>query len=195
MRKLIFLMLCIVFAAAFGCGAQDELILSKTVKSLEGGLTFFVPDNWESEPTDTDIMVLKLTDNISAYAQIYYLAYDEEYLTLDDFIEECCLRYSDDFIGEVQSLNISGMSAKKFEYVYEDFTEYFEEAKFHGFEYFIDAPEGVIYVDIYHSLINPASETQQVSTKKQRELLENIVEGMIIEKEDYNGETSLPSWN
>lgn len=184
MRKLLYLLLllCALSAAACGCGAQPQL--TKTVKSEEGDIVFSVPEDWEADSTHMDILVLSITDNISAYAQVYYLAYDDEYKTLEDFLNECLIRYIDDFTGEIQTLEIDGMIAKKFEYIYDDFTENFEEARFHGFEYFIDAPEGVIYIDIYHTLVNPESETDEVSTPLQRKLLESIVQSMRIEKTD-----------
>lgn len=192
MRKFVcfIVLLCALFPAC-GCGVQatDETILTKTVQSHKGDIVISVPDNWEADTEYMDILVLRITDNVSAYAQIYYLAFDEEYQTLDDFLNECLERYSEDYTGEVQALEIDGMSAKKFEYIYEDFTENFEEAKFHGFEYFIDAPKGVIYIDIYNTLVNPVSDMQEVSTPQQRKLLELIAESLRIDKADTVSQT------
>lgn len=194
MRKLLCVFLLYALSTFFcGCGAQalDEPVLAKTLKSQQGDIVISVPDNWVEDSVYMDIMVLKISDNISAYAQVYYLAYDEQYLTLDDFLDERLIIYSDDFTGEVQTLEIGGMAAKKFEYIYEDFTENFEEAKFHGFEYLIDAPKGVVYIDIYNTLINPKSETDEVSTPQQRRLLESIAESVRIGKteSETGGET------
>lgn len=184
MRKCMLLAAAILALAAVacGCGPQtSEAELSKTVYSEFGELAFLVPDNWEADYSrNTDVLVLTISDNISAYAQVYYLGFDEDYATLDDFLDERLELYGDDILGDTETIEIDGMAAKKFEYIYKDYNENFEEALFHGFEYLIQAPEGVVYIDIYHTLVNPASDTQDVSSKQARHLLERVAQSMHI---------------
>lgn len=187
MRKIMLIAAALCLAVICGCGQQteNEPALSKTVYAEHGEVSFLIPEDWEADYTrNTDVLILTITDNLSAYAQVYYLGFDEEYTALDDFLYERLDLYGDDVLSDVETIDIDGMSAKKFEYTYKDYNENFEEALFHGFEYLIEAPEGVVYIDIYHTLVNPESDTQDVSTQQARRLLERIAQSIRIGDDD-----------
>ena len=185
-RILIITVITILALISCACGGAEDIIeenipLSKTVSTADGNITLNVPENWEADDSrNTDTMVLTLTDNVSAYAQVYCYALDEDYDTIEAFLQEYLEFYGDDILSEVEALEIGGMPARKFEYLYEDYNEYFYEARFRGFVYLIETPDGVIGIDVYHSIIEPFSETDEVSTQSERDLLMRIIESLKV---------------
>ena len=190
-RILIIAVITILVLISCACGRADDIIeeeipLSKTVATEDGGITLNVPENWEADDSrNNDTLVLTLTDNVSAYAQVYCYALDEDFDSIEAFLLEYVDYYGDDILSEVETLEVGGMPARRFEYLYEDYNENFYEARFRGFVYLIETPDGVISIDAYYSIIEPFSETDEVSTELERALLVRIIESIrIIETPD-----------
>ncbi len=187
MRKTVFLfILALAFIpAVFGCTTKEAVTpLSQTVSAAENSFTFLVPENWQAkEAEDSDGLVLTMTDNISAYAHVYYYRFDEDYAELDDFLSVYQNRFFDDMIGEVETIDINEKNAVRFEYLNDDINEYFESAGFRGYIYLIEAPLGIICIDIYHTAVDP-SKADEVSTEQQRLLLQEIAQSIIISDEE-----------
>lgn len=182
-RLLSIAMIAVWIVALCGCEnpKETDVPLGKTVLAVDGTVAFRVPDNWEADfSRNTDAFVLTITDNVSAYAHVYYYACDEDYATLDDFLTEFLYQFGDDIVGGVTDIEINGMRAKKFEYFYDDYNEHFEEARFCGFLYLIDAPDGVINVDVYYTQIEPFPDETMRCTPDEKRLLQSIAESLTI---------------
>lgn len=188
-KKLLHIALVAALSVALcACGGGETPIdLPKTIFAVEGKLAFRVPENWSADYSDNeDALVLTMTDGVSAYAQVYYYGCDGNYTTLDDFLEEYQEFYGDSMQEEAVALTVGGQNAKKFEYIYEDYNENFQEARFRGFIYLVEAPAGVVCVDIYHLVVEPF--TDEVCTKEQRTLLEQIAQSLQFTDADVSPE-------
>ncbi|MDD5018235.1 MAG: hypothetical protein PHO15_09075 [Eubacteriales bacterium] len=143
----------IMITALCGCGTNfTQPELSKEIDTTDGGFVFYVPEGWSVfDEWYVEDCILSITKDYEIYADIYFYS-DEVY----DFTEVFCLNnavnyYDDNMIGDIETLDLDGMTAYKFQYSKIDIGADGLEYNYHGFVYMIDAPSGVIEANIYYS--------------------------------------------
>ena len=162
-------------AALTACGPVE---LSSSLDTTDGNFTFSVPEGWsEYDGLAEDDLVLHMTDGGVAFAKVYYISYDLYDYSYEKSIKDVTAYYSGSIIGEADELTISEMDASKFEYDMVDLSEEETEVDYHGFEYVINAPKGVLNVDIYYAQDKTIGKIIEPS-ESELELLQRIVESV-----------------
>ncbi len=193
MKKVIILCL-IAFVAMFGAcdalgqtndAASEPVELSKDEQMLDGEFTISMPDNWMKEFSHTDEemleqdMILSMTDNDRTFMQVYF--YDNEYydyplnLAMQDNLDY----YGENIIGEYQETTVDDMDSFTFEYSMIELSIDNIKLNYHGYEYLINTPRGVIDIDIFIS--QEIFESKIIKpTEQQLELLRRIAQSFVV---------------
>lgn len=179
-KSLILLAAAAMLAAGLAACGPAQVELSDTLETSDGNFAFSVPPGWDyydGQPEET--LVLHMTNGEGIFAMVYF--YDN---TVYDYPADVCLEdvsayYKDNIIGEVEDGQVSDMEASRFEYNMVDLDEEGNEADYHGYEYVIDTPYGVMNVDIFYSQDKTLGKIFQPSDA-QLALLRDIVQSLEV---------------
>lgn len=141
-------LILVVAAALYACGPAE---LSNTIDATDGSVSIDTPDDWSYQGEDPDnYVVLSITDNATAFANIAYYPVSEGYdmTYVGDFVAEY---YGDNIIGDIEDTKVNDCDAVYFAYSMVDLGEDGSEYNYQGYEYVIDCGDGIIEVDIFYS--------------------------------------------
>jgi hypothetical protein len=182
-RKLVVTFLVLVVTAALcACGSVADAPLDNPVSAeLTDGSTisFSTPKGWANDDLYTNwqgcILALKNDDGL--FMDVYN--YGEQDTSYAAFVDSRTEYYGESVIGDVETLELGDFEVTKLNYSTVDSTVLQSEGFFYGFEYIIDAPDGVVNVDVYRSYDYP--DTKQKPSDDELVLLQRIAESMTIE--------------
>jgi len=173
------LMMAVLFCA---CGSVAEAPLDNSVSAeLTDGSTisFSTPKGWANDELYTDwqgcILALKNDDGL--FLDVYN--YGEQDASYTAFVDSRIEYYEESVIGDVETIKLGDFEVTKLGYSTIDNTVLQSEGFFYGFEYIIDALNGVVNVDVYRSYDYP--DENQKPSDDELVLLQRIAETMTIE--------------
>jgi hypothetical protein len=182
-KKLIMAFSVLVMAALFcACGSVADAPLDNSVSAeLTDGstITFSTPKGWANDELYTDWQgcILALKNDSGLFLDVFNFGEDEtEYSA---YVDSRTGYYEDSVIGDVETIKLGDLEVTKLGYSTIDNTVLQSEGFFYGFEYIIDAPDGVVNVDVYRSY-DYLDENQKPSDDE-LVLLQRIAESMTIE--------------
>ena len=170
----------IMLAAGFAACGPAKVELNKTLDTSDGIFTFSVPDSWDYySGLQEEGLVIQMTNGEGVFGKVFF--YDS---TVYDYPYDICLEditnyYGGSIIGDVEDGQVGGMDASRFEYNMVDLDENGDEADFHGYEYVIDTPYGVMNVDIFYSQDKQLGKIFKPSDA-QLELLRSVVQSIQV---------------
>lgn len=182
-KRLIIISFVLVMAALFcACGSVADAPLDNSVNAeLTDGstITFSTPKGWENDELYTDwqgcILAMKNDDGL--FMDVYNYGDDEtDYAA---YVDSRTGYYEESVIGDVETISLDDYDVTKLGYSTIDNTVLQSEGFFYGFEYIIDAPDGVVNVDVYRSFDYP--DENQKPSDDELVLLQRIAESMTIE--------------
>lgn len=182
-RSWLVLLIAIVLAVALSaCGsAVKEVELSLDINTNDGNFTISTPDNWLIYDMDVDDedLVLAAWNNDTAYAQLYFFSYDVYDISIEGSLEDMKNYYGDNIIGDIEEKTVNDMPVYCFQYSMIDESEDGEDMNYHGYEYLVNTPKGVVEIDINYAqyiiegkLFDPSDE--------ELKLLQSIAESLSV---------------
>jgi len=143
-----------LLAALFaGCGPSGAAVpLDQEFISYGGDFSLNAPDTWGYyDAVAQEDMVLASYNYDTAYASVFF--YSSEYypISLAEATDITKRLYGDNIIDDVRDLKVNGMDAKAFQYSMVDLSELGEEYNYHGLEYLIQTPLGIVEIDINYA--------------------------------------------
>lgn len=193
MKKSVLLVLIAIVMLLGACGAfsdidgtsDEPVALSKEIELSDGAFSISFPESWMRDYTVSEAemiesgVILYYTDNQNSFANIYFL--DKEVYTypLNLAVQDSLDYYGDNIIGEYQEITLNNMDAFLIEYSMIDKSIDNVDFNYHGFEYLVDTPYGIIDIDVYYS--QEVLESKIFKPSKQAlELLQEIAESFKV---------------
>ncbi len=150
--------------------------LDQTITSSDGMLSLSVPRNWynDEELAKEQGRLLSLNNYATLWVDVY--RYEED--TLDDYTNYLKDFYGDNIVGDVKRISIDGANAAMLEYRFIGTTTDNMEALYHGYEYIVETPDGIVELDAYRTYDDAG--TNEAPTDIERLILKRIAESLNI---------------
>lgn len=143
----------LLIATLCACGSGDtEVKPSQEIASSDGNFSVSVPEDWYTyDATEEEDLILSIWNYNAGYAKIYFLSNEYYDYPIASWVTDMKEYYGEYMIGDVEEKTIDGLDAYSFQYSMVDISETGDEYNYHGYEYWIDTPLGVVNVDINYA--------------------------------------------
>jgi hypothetical protein len=174
-KKMLLVVFTLIMLVLCACGSDAaEAELRNTIDIPGTGVSISMPASWSpyDKNFNDEFWVMSISNADTGYADIFFTDAEEYDYSAKLNIQDMEDYYADNVIGSVEKLQINDMTAYRFEYSMVDIGEDAENYNFHGYEYTIDTPGGVLEIDIYYSqseltakIFNPSGSQLELLTR------------------------------